>query len=896
MAEVTSSPQPQKLSRYRSQRKASTEVTVDEIPPTLQSRPQHEQTTSDTFARSKSRYRRRPSGSGTRPATAADQDQIAVPERQLSNGLSPAKDGYESQPIVRPQSQRNSGGTRGYRERHDSPHAQLGASDSWRIRSQEIDWNEEEERRRKLKERFSIIRNDENVDTPTKPTSAAQTPTGELFPPPRPEPVRPAAQPVLQDGPPTSDQIRATKSMSALPKFVDDDDEDAGCFGFFKRKRGEAAPQKEKASIPRANDSREPFTIRPGGGGLVPGTDAPVSAVNAGDRKVLVECGKSKMMFPVTPTTTPVDIIKSASLSMQERIDMKSAVLLEYFGTVGVQRPLRRYEHIRDVMNSWDTDGQNSLILVDPGTGSSEAELSVFGVPREKPGDERWLLSFSQKVGKWDKRLVTLKSDGQITMQKDPNKPKDLLNVCHLSDFDIYTPTREKARRKIKPPKKICFAIKSQQKTTMFESTQDFVHFFCTNDRATADGFYAAVQGWRSWYLVNVMGEGKKPRSPPGSSGEKDFESGYVYAKGGHRLEKSMESQYALGSFKPLIDMNEFKKDIGTGRPHEEAPSRSRGFEKSSNQFDTTISPERRTSTIRRKQHSSGRMNNIPQLGEDEPLVNLGRRTSVKQRRPSLDETKAAPEEFLATSLLGRRYSQRQREYAAREEKQSNPFTNGSNLLSAGYDRRDDDTSPRRSLDGGPKRTHSTRVQNAHKTAGSGDLQRSNSRARDMPKPLVDLTPQYREPPQHAKKGRGFNTESVVPGALIENATSPEDPLGIPPSTDWRNRSTTSSPHRTDSLSRNKSTAKSTRRPATSREAADAFTGEGLLAGSQGQAGWGGGDRGRGVVHDRAKGPMLDLNEQSQFAQGSLLNKVERDGGPAAPVIDRSRDDDARAW
>lgn len=31
-------------------------------------------------------------------------------------------------------------------------------------------------------------------------------------------------------------------------------------------------------------DNGEPVTIKPGGGGIVPGTDAPISAVNAGDR------------------------------------------------------------------------------------------------------------------------------------------------------------------------------------------------------------------------------------------------------------------------------------------------------------------------------------------------------------------------------------------------------------------------------------------------------------------------------------------------------------------------------------------------------------------------------------------------------------------------------------
>lgn len=683
--------------------------------------------------------------------------------------------------------------------------------------------------------------------------------------------------------------------MSELPKYLGDEDEDGGCFGFFKRKRGEATPHVPKLSSPKQSDSREPATIRPGGGGVVPGIDAPLSAVNAGERRVLVECGKSKSVFPVTQATTPVDLIKTAALCMSERIDVKSAVLLESFSTVGIQRPLRRYESIRSVMNSWDSDSQNSLILVDPGTGTSEPELSIAGVPHEKPGDESWFMSFSQKIGKWDRRLITLKSDGQVILQKDPDKPKDIMNVCHLSDFDIYMPTQERARKKIKPPKKHCFAIKSQQKTSMFESTHDFVHFFCTNDKNVADEFYTAIQGWRSWYIVNVLGEGRKPKSPPdGLHGEKEIESRGL-SKSSHRPGKSVESQYQLGSFKPLINLDDFDKEP-VGPRTQEGPPLSAGFTKSSNQFDTTISPERRASRPSRKLHPPGAMQNRAQLADDEPLGNLARQSSVNRRRPSLDQTKTSPEEFLSTGLLGRTYTQQQKEKADRESAQPTPWTNGPNLLNVGYENAAEESPARRSLDGGPIRTQSTRAQQTHRRQHSGDLQRSTSKAKELPRPLVDLTPQYREPPQHLRKGRGYHPDSVGQGPLIENATSPEDPLGIPPSTDWRGRNISTSHGLSDSQSRIK-VSQSVRRPATSRESSGGFTGDGLLAGAQGQAGWGGGDRGRGFLDgSRAKGPMLDLTERSMFAQGSLLKRTVAERGPAAPVIDRTRDDDAPAW
>lgn len=664
-----------------------------------------------------------------------------------------------------------------------------------------------------------------------------------------------------------------------LPKY-DDDEEHGGCFGLFKRKKSDTTPM----DMTRPVEEARPKYIIHGGGGVMPGNDAPVSAVNTGDRKILVECGKSRMLFPVNPTTTCVDLIRSASTTMSERINVKSAVLLEHFGTVGVQRPLRRYEYVRNVMNSWDTDRQNSLLLVDPGTGSSESELSMEGAPKRRPDEASWLLTYSQRPGKWEKRFITLKSDGQITCQKDLDKPRDQINVCHLSDFDIYTPTQEKIKKKIKPPKKICLAIKSQEKSSMFESTQNFVHFFCSNDRQAADDFYDAVQSWRSWYLVSVLEEGKKPQAQDSTQKEGGISTSFTAH--GHKKMDSTESHYQLGSFQPLMDADKIGR-----KPSQRQAARAAQVPQTEDrrvQQDDNRPPTRRPSTRRQPGPPKAK------LADDEPLVNLARQPTIEQTRP---------EEFDSTGLLGRTYSTRQREAASRNTKQQQPFTAGDNLLNPSTD--------------GPRRQTSTRQPN-RRGQPTTDLARSNSnRVTNGPpppaptdhKPLVDLTPQYREPPQHNPKGRGHHPDQVGPGGLIDSATSPDDPLGVPSSLDWRGRSHAPAHHHSQQRSHSRSGADHQRsmlratasqrrpttatRPTTARAAnsetaasGKAFTGEGLLASSQ--EGWGGGTKGRGVIDgSRAKGPMVDLNLGGQFAQGSLLNRVEREQGVAGPVIER---------
>lgn len=815
------------------------------------------------MARRKSRYHRK--NADSQPSAASpeidlpnDHGQLATPQAWTS---SPLQQAFPAPVQTPPLQQRRDGYAPGRAHaRLASQEASSVASNSQRFDGGRVDSGTALQG---SGSQHSMSRTPEHLSTsaPMPPSYVPNSPppTGELFPPPRPEP----AASRREDGPPASNQIQASKSTSALPKYSEDDEPSGGCFGLFKRRRGEVPSTHEKSSLAQASHANA--AVRPGGGGVVPGTDAPMSAVNAGDRRVLVECGRSKVALPVTPTTTPVDLIKGAVATVGERIDVRSAVLLEHYWTVGVQRPLRRYEHVRDVLNSWDTDRQNSLLLIDPGTGTSEAELGIAGVPKEKPGETSWLLHYSQTVGKWTKCMVHLKPDGQITAQRDPRKPNEQTNVCHLSDFDIYTPTQEKIKKKIKPPKRYCFAIKSQQKISMFESASNFVHFFSMADRNTADDFHAAIQGWRSWYLVNVMGEGK--RAP-------------TTEKAGHG---GVSTGYAAHS----------------GRHVESSDRQTVPLEQRTSSNMRKIPPK----TLDRKAH----------LAEDEALANFAQRVSVDGARPSNGHGRPNAEGFADTGLLGRSYSQRHRDGLDKEPQRQTPSIAEPNGGHGGDDpppsadqlRRQ--ASTRRAQNTADlRRSGSVRDPDAHRGRTSTDLRRSNSTragaAVQHTRPLVDLTPQYREPPQHARKGRGHHPDQLGPGGLIEAATSPDDPVAAPPSSDWRGGANAPSPARSPhGPARSPSARKSAHRPLThhqqqqpppratrSPDLNSPFTGEGLLASSQ--QGWGGGARGRGVMDgSHARGPMLDVSEQSQFAQGSLLDRVERERGPSGPTIDRQR-------
>ncbi|OQU96246.1 hypothetical protein CLAIMM_02354 [Cladophialophora immunda] len=274
-----------------------------------------------------------------------------------------------------------------------------------------------------------------------------------------------------------------------------------------------------------------------------PNFDAPVSAVNAGERRVSVKCKEALVTLPITPSTTSKDVLSSASLCMSQPIDPRTAVLLESFSQLGLERPLRRYERIRDVMNSWDSDTQNHVFIMAEGECAAPG-LQLADAPKQQPYGTVVNIYHSQRPGKWDKRWLRLREDGQITTSKNESGI-DSTNICHLSDFDLYTPTARQIK-KLKPPKKLCFALKSQEKSAMFLDGANFAHFFCTKDKTVADRWYHAVHSWRSWYLVNMLGEGQQKTTDPAER------LGQGSRPGTRGSKESLP--YVLGSFKPLLD------------------------------------------------------------------------------------------------------------------------------------------------------------------------------------------------------------------------------------------------------------------------------------------------------------------------------------------------------
>lgn len=545
-----------------------------------------------------------------------------------------------------------------------------------------------------------------------------------------------------------------------------------------------------------------PTHIEPGGKGSVPQTDAPTSAINAGDRNVAVRYQHQTLSLPVTPDTAPADIIALASRKALRDLESKTpwdserpetCMVVEQYRVLGLERRLRRYEHIRDVMNSWDKDAQNQLAVILIGASANHEDHDVDLVTNDDTSLGYQLYIYhSNRPGKWNKRWINLLENGQIVSAKKQNAKmtdKDTISLCHLSDYDIYTPTESQAKRHLKPPKSFCFAIKSQHKTTLFLNTDNYVHYFSTDNPQVAQEFKQKTRGWRSRYLANQRPEVRekqtKSTTKPEARSRQQTSSNnctaetadHMTSADGHRLRISVdEKPYAIGQFEPLLDMTRFEKRLS--------------------QFGEDILPPQRDPPAKQ----------IPEQSTGRHLL----QKKKLDHRP-VQAPKRVTEDGFTGGLLGEVYDDRKQALAELEMKKKRPddlaFTEGPSLLNSQRDQEEWPEKPNSpswfpsALEHTAKQRISPQATPSRPTT-SGDTAKgrrfsfnaatrpptrepsrpplshlhppprsntlrsqpssqscSDQQQRGGPKPLVDLTPKFREPPQWSKDKKGHGVK-----------------------------------------------------------------------------------------------------------------------------------------
>ncbi|KAI3654829.1 hypothetical protein MP228_000209 [Amoeboaphelidium protococcarum] len=151
--------------------------------------------------------------------------------------------------------------------------------------------------------------------------------------------------------------------------------------------------------------------------------------------------------------------------------DTSEWTLFEIINEYGLERPLRDFEIVTDVMTTWGKESPNSLLLKKYRYKDS---LTAKGAKKSYPKMCGWAY-VELKKDKWQKRYLELKNDG-LYYSKDSKGGEETL-LCHLDVYDVYTLMRVKK----KAPTKFCFAMKSQENAAVYENPFQYCYYLCVD-------------------------------------------------------------------------------------------------------------------------------------------------------------------------------------------------------------------------------------------------------------------------------------------------------------------------------------------------------------------------------------------------------------------------------
>ncbi|KAH9969561.1 hypothetical protein BC827DRAFT_1160938 [Russula dissimulans] len=207
---------------------------------------------------------------------------------------------------------------------------------------------------------------------------------------------------------------------------------------------------------------------------LPPGPPKEIRQVSWQQRVFIVDLQRFNTIM-MSPMTTAKDVIDAleAQGQLSNWVGIGGWMLFEVSQDFGMERPIREFETVSDIINSWDKNKSVNLLVAKKTPLSSLLHPSA--IPSSSPMFSTYV-EWESKPRKWNKRWLELREQGLWLSKKDNGKDGTFL--CSLANFDAYVVTRIH-----KSPKPYVFAVKSTDNFSLFENAADYVHVFCCSEK-----------------------------------------------------------------------------------------------------------------------------------------------------------------------------------------------------------------------------------------------------------------------------------------------------------------------------------------------------------------------------------------------------------------------------
>jgi hypothetical protein len=107
-----------------------------------------------------------------------------------------------------------------------------------------------------------------------------------------------------------------------------------------------------------------------------------------------------------------VDLLREAKKLLSYDADESRSLLVESYHCLGIERHIRRYEYVQDVIDCWNSDQQNSLVIRSSDSPAWDYDLTYTHAPRLAPQDLMVYMYYSQDGSIWHQRYTRLLSMG----------------------------------------------------------------------------------------------------------------------------------------------------------------------------------------------------------------------------------------------------------------------------------------------------------------------------------------------------------------------------------------------------------------------------------------------------------------------------------------------------
>ncbi|KAL0088976.1 hypothetical protein J3Q64DRAFT_1732592 [Phycomyces blakesleeanus] len=172
-------------------------------------------------------------------------------------------------------------------------------------------------------------------------------------------------------------------------------------------------------------------------------------------------------------------------------IDMSEGwALFEIANSHGVERPLREWELVLEVVECWGPDANNALLVKKYAYHNS---LTAESLLQKRHPPMHGYVSIEYKKGKWQKRFCYIK-DNAIHHAKD-TKGNGSAILCYLATFDVYTLLPQQSRS---APSGYVFALRAQDKDSIFEREEDYMRLLAVEDQEAMKDWVLSIRCTKS--------------------------------------------------------------------------------------------------------------------------------------------------------------------------------------------------------------------------------------------------------------------------------------------------------------------------------------------------------------------------------------------------------------